>query len=515
LDQQLTTESFGIEALRPTVLSAMRRHGVLVGVVLVVCAVLGGLAGATIKSKASATASIVVQDPSTSGLATALGGTATTSPNYVQDQAAILKLPSLAKAAADKWNTQTPGSVVTSDDVEANLTVKPTSNSDLIEVTYKNRDGATAAGVANAVVAAYEDNLRQRSADRAALQLTAINKALAALQIQGAPATDPATQDQRTALLNAQARAILQQSDTTSGVQTFSPATVPGSPSQTNWLRFGLLGLIVGLIPAAVIAYAVSARRRRFSDRFQPEVVLMRPLITEVPSFASERLETMLPTLERPASGAAEAFRFVSTSLSMHASTKTASSFAVVSGSVNDGKTTVAANLALTAAQDGRRVLLIDADLQGHALTRVLLPSSGPMPGLVQLLEERATLAEVLRPIEFDGGVSIDLLPGGLADHSVGDLFSSGRAATVFAELTRLYDLVLVDTAPVLQVAYTSALLKHVDQVLAVVPHGSNVARLEELDERLTFLGVTVAGYVYTKAPLRPGLGRNPIPVMS
>ncbi len=509
----MTTESFGVEALRPTVLSAMRRHRVLVVVIMLICAVLGGLAGAALKSTSSATASIVVQDPSTTGLATALGGTPSANPNYVPDQAAILELPSLAQAAAAKWNAQNPDKTVSASDITANMTVKTTDNSDLIKVTYKNSDPATAAGVTNAVISAYEDDLSQRSNAEASAQLSAINKALAALTIAGAASTDPATQDQRTALLNAQARAILQQSNPTSGVQTASSATEPGKAAQTNWIRFAILGLIVGLIPAAAIAYALSARRRRFTDRFQPEVVLMRPLITEVPSFASERLDTMLPALERPSSAAAEAFRFVATSLSLHASTKSSSSFGVVSGSTNEGKTAVAANLALTAAQDGRRVLLIDADLQGHSLTRLLNPGGAPTPGLIQLLEDTASLNEVLRPIEFEGGASIDVLPGGLADHSVGDLFNSARAATVFAELKRLYDLVIVDTAPVLQVAYTSTLLKHVDQVLVAVAHGSNVARLEELDERLGFLGVTVAGYIYTKAPLRAGLGQSPVVV--
>jgi len=70
-------------------------------------------------------------------------------------------------------------------------------------------------------------------------------------------------------------------------------------------------------------------------------------------------------------------------------------------------------------------------------------------------------------------------------------------------DLYQRYDVILIDAPPLLQVAYASALLHVADAALVVVPHGVAIAEVEELADRLQFIGRPVIGYIYNRAPLR------------
>jgi Mrp family chromosome partitioning ATPase len=83
------------------------------------------------------------------------------------------------------------------------------------------------------------------------------------------------------------------------------------------------------------------------------------------------------------------------------------------------------------------------------------------------------------------------------------DLLRQSSAQEFFLSIREQYDLVLVDTPPLLQVAYASTLLRYVDAGLVIVGHESPVAELEEVANRMAFFGVPVLGYVYNKTPQR------------
>ena len=327
------------------------------------------------------------------------------------------------------------------------------------------------------------------------------------------------------ALLQEQAAAISQRADLRSrrdeieidaelqsrSVAFFSPA-LEGERTGTR-LRFSLtIGAFLGVLAGAALAYVLANRRRVFTGRFEPEAVLHAPLLAEVPDFREERLKSALPVRDAPRSMAAEAFRFAVAGIEIQTvqdqgdplpSQERVRSLAVVSGRVDDGKTTVATNLALAAARRGSRVLVIDADFGDQQLSNHLSTSPIMRSGITDIVERGQRLDASVETVELTPGVQIDLLSRGSVSISAPDFFRSAGAREFFLAVRDEYDLVLMDTPPILQAAYASLLTRYVDKVLVVVGHGSSQHLLEDVRDRLALLGTQVAGYIYNRAPLR------------
>ncbi len=178
-------------------------------------------------------------------------------------------------------------------------------------------------------------------------------------------------------------------------------------------------------------------------------------------------------------------------------------SLAVVSGRIHDGKTTVATNLALAAARRGSRVLVIDADFGDQRLNQLLSSSVAHRSGITDIVEQGHQLRSAIETVELAPGVQVDLLGRGSVNISAPDFFRSAGAREFFNAIRDEYDLVLIDTPPILQAAYASLVTRSADRVLVVVGHGSNRQLLEDVRDRLVLVGTPVAGYIYNRAPLR------------
>lgn len=288
-----------------------------------------------------------------------------------------------------------------------------------------------------------------------------------------------------------------------SGFEFVSSAALTNEPSGAGPAFTALGGLFLGGLVGLAVAYYIGQLRRSFTSRGEPEAVLDRPALAEIPEFADEDLETHLPVRDAPRSASAEAFRFATASLDVRLESPHHTIVAVVSSVVGDGKSVTTANLALAAARAGRRVLVIDADFGNQALAGLLHSGMASQPGLTELVELGTPIDRCIVSVMAGASNEVHLLGRGLRPVVAPDFFKTGEATSVFADFTAAYDLVLVDTPPLLQVAYASSLVRLADQVVVVVPHQSAVRTLEDTAERLSFLGVAVAGYIYNRAPLR------------
>lgn len=491
--------------LQPTVFGAMRRYPALVAISLLLCAGLGVLFTLTQPALAKASASLVVQDPRVNNLF----GSNSSSASYVADQVQIMKLPVVAEAAAKAVRTARPESTITGQDVVHNIDIRSTQDNSLIKIMYADASPAVAQATVNAVVDAYGQMLNQAAARTSQATLARIDDAVAALDAQIAKTPrDPnaALVQARAQLLDRRSQVLVDNNASSAGIVAFSPAVRPVAV-RPNPFRYGLLGLLVGLLPASALSFLVASRRRRFVDRFEPELVLETQLMSEVPEFSVEHLRSDLPAFDATESAAAESFRFAAAALGVRqAQTKSVVS-AVVSASSSDGKTTVCANLALTAAREGRRVLAIDCDLEGQGLSYLLLGEDRPGAGVGDVLAGGVPLGEAVSTVSLSSEGRLDVLPAGRHDRASAELFASAALRPLMRRARVDYDLILLDVPPLLQVAYSNALVTASDSVIVVVPHRSPARRLEEFEERLRFLGVASVGYVYNRAPLRQQLG--------
>ncbi len=291
------------------------------------------------------------------------------------------------------------------------------------------------------------------------------------------------------------------------GVVLFSPAQDGVRTGDTITAPRPLaLAVVVGLILGIAFAYFLELRRRTFNDRAEPALVLGVPLLSEIPHFRHEGITSPLPVLTDAVSASSEAFRFAASAIRIPLQSLEGKTFAVVSGTVGAGKTTIAANTGLAMAAEGGRVLLIDADFGNQALSQMLLDDASARPGITEVVLSRMPLHQAVQRIPVNGaadGHSVSLLARGQLPVTAPDFFGSEAAHEFLRSVGDAFDLVIIDAPPLLQVAYASTLVRQADACMVIVPHRGAMAELEELADRLQFIDTPVAGYIYNRAPLR------------
>ena len=177
----------------------------------------------------------------------------------------------------------------------------------------------------------------------------------------------------------------------------------------------------------------------------------------------------MLPTLDSPRSIFVESLRSLRTSLMLSRSGAPPRSILVTSPLAGEGKSFISWNLAILFAQQGKRVLLCDADLRKPRLHRDLM------------IDPQIGLSTVLTGLSGDYGASamipvpavpgLDLMPAGPTPPYPAELLSSDRMAELLKVWESQYDLVLLDTPPVLPVTDSVVLSTFVDSVLLIARH--------------------------------------------
>jgi len=307
-----------------------------------------------------------------------------------------------------------------------------------------------------------------------------------------------------------------------SGVALYFPATAtePGGLSLAlAVVGGGVAGFFIGL----AFAYLLFGRRHTIDSRLAPQQILSAPLLAEIPDFDDERLDTFIPVYAAAKSVAAESFRFAAAALELQGRADKPPSLAeggligetaarrnlvvVVSAEEDDGKSVVTANTALASCWTGNRVLVIDADFGSQTQARLLMQSEMPHHGLADVIAGEVTLQAAVRTVQLNPELRLDLLTRGQVPVSATDLLRSHEADEFFASVAENYDLVLIDTPPLLRVAYSSVLCRHANRAMVVVLHGSDESTLENLSDRLRLIGTPITGYVYNRAPLESHRG--------
>ena len=225
-------------------------------------------------------------------------------------------------------------------------------------------------------------------------------------------------------------------------------ASVPGSAFSPRPARNLAVGLVLGLVlgvAAALLRDTLDRTVRRSSE------VERLTNLTLLGVVSRENPDEQLVAVTRPRSRRTEAYRQVRTNLEFSGPDGLPPSLVITSPAPGEGKSTVAANLAVIAAHAGHNVVLVDADLRRPTVADVLkVPGA---PGLSEVLSGAAQLDAALRTVEE----RLTVLPSGSLPRSPSELLGSPAMIKVIEELERRFDVVLIDSAPVLPV--TDALL--------------------------------------------------------
>src|SRR6267143_1319413 len=194
-----------------------------------------------------------------------------------------------------------------------------------------------------------------------------------------------------------------------------------------------------------------------------------------------------------------EAFRSLRTSVLLSTPDRPPSSLLVTSTQPADGKTTVACNLAISLAQLGHRVLLVDADLRSPSLHK-LFGISGSL-GMVSYLTGQQDWRAVVRPSGSDG---LDVLVCGPMPPNPCELLSSQRMGALIRSANAEYGFIIVDSSPMLALADGRILAPLVDGVLLVVKTGTTPReQLLHAQSGIRSVGGNLIGVVLNSVDIR------------
>ncbi len=259
-----------------------------------------------------------------------------------------------------------------------------------------------------------------------------------------------------------------------------SPAETPLRPTTPRTALNIALGLAVGLLLGVGQAILRDVLNTRVRSEQDIATVTDRAIIGTI-TMAPPRKKGVLAVEAEKNTPRAEAYKRLRTNLQFLGLEEGHRAIVVTSTVPGEGKTTTAINVALSMATAGERVLLIDADLRRPRVASHFGLEAGA--GLTSILIGRATLDDV---IQTHGPSGLDVLASGPIPPNPSELLGFTGTANLLSEATHLYDVVIIDTPPLLPVT-DAAVLAHITSGALVVV-GSRVVRRAELGAALESL---------------------------
>ena len=273
-----------------------------------------------------------------------------------------------------------------------------------------------------------------------------------------------------------------------SNIRIVDPAMIPSTPSRPAKARNITLAFLVGLVGGIGLALMREYLDNTVKSPDDVETLARLPSLAVVPQFASsngsskrqgllqgfaangqdKRIELVAQHL--PKSQMSEAFRALRTSILLSQADHPPQVILVTSALPREGKTTAAANLAVTLAQLGDSTVLVDADLRKPGIGRLLNLGSGKYAGLSSYLAGVSSLDLVSVP--HPAIPNLVAIPTGPLPPNPADLLSSRRLADAIAELRTKFKFIVIDSPPIMAATDAVILSVQADGVLLVVRSG-------------------------------------------
>ncbi len=309
--------------------------------------------------------------------------------------------------------------------------------------------------------------------------------------------------------------ALAKEGNQQADARVVSQAQLPTVPSAPNKKLAFLLAIVLGFAGGVGASLLAELLKRGISSTSEAENAYDLPCLAELPSLSStlEGPNSKLAhnpldyVVAKPLSRFSESFRNLRASVASSRVGAPPRVIAVTSSLPGEGKTTTCFCLARTAALGGATTVLVDADLRQRAISK-LLPAV-PKIGLLEVLNGTATLD---RALVLDPATGAYILP--LADSSFTprDVFGSEPMGALLDELKRRFEVVIIDTAPVLAVADTRVLCPRADAVLFLIrwrktPRKAIAAALKALTSGSSYISGMAITQVNVREQARVGEG--------
>lgn len=260
---------------------------------------------------------------------------------------------------------------------------------------------------------------------------------------------------------------ILEQSEQKANARIISVATVPGAPYFPNKRLMLAAAIAFSAVIGIALAFVADFLDSGFRSASQLEAQTGVASLGMVPTQDRRRNEGKLPheiALSKPNSTYGEAIRSLRTALMLSSVDRPPRTVLFTSAIPGEGKTSTSLSLATTAAKSGQKVIIVDCDLR-HSNLHVYLGVPNRQ-GLSDYLANQAPLDDV---IEIDPRSTVHYITAGSRAPNPTDMLNSDEMKRLIHRLSEIYDLVVLDTPPLLAVSDALVLVREVDKTVFVV----------------------------------------------
>ena len=387
-------------------------------------------------------------------------------------------------------------------------------------VAIQQQIGESRTGLAEKLRADYERAVRDETSLGAALNVA---KAEAAQQNQAAIQFNILRQDVETTkalytdFLNKTNQAKIQEHEQHNNVKMIDPPQVPTSPIAPNRLRTILIGFLMSLVAGVGLVFSLEYLDNTIKTVEDVSRYTQLPALSVIPAISGRKSRLLAGggngKKKRAAelaqkngshlrvnelmimdsrSSVAEAYRVLRTSVLLSSVDRPPKLILVTSGQPGEGKTTTVVNTAISLAQLGASVLIIDCDLRKPSVHKVL--GVDQSRGLSTYLSRSVDIDEVIQKLPIS---NLSLLPCGPIPPNPSEMISSAKMKQMLQSLTEIYDHIIIDSPPLLKVTDPVILSTMVDGVILVV-HGGKSTRdvVRRTRQELSIAGAKIFGVV-------------------
>jgi tyrosine-protein kinase len=372
------------------------------------------------------------------------------------------------------------------DALSRRIQVDTSPDSSLMTIVARDGSPARAAAIANALAEELvnaspglrgqeADFLRDIEADLSALreQIAAASADIA--RLSSLPVRTAEQEQQLDALQNKSAslRATfadllgLSMSNASNLLTIVQPAVAPDQATAPRPLMTAILAAVAALIGACAIGFVLAYFDDTIKSSDDLRALLGLPTLGVITRMKPLRVDTeadRLEALRQPRSSVAESYRTLRTNVEFASIDEPIKTLLVTSASESEGKTVTAANLAIVFAQNGRRVLLVDADLRRPGVHELFAASN--VNGLTSVLRGKVEEGAVSKPTPQE---NLSILTSGPLPPNPAELLGSHRMRDLVTQLEGSYDLVILDSSPIHNVTDAVVLSSFLDAALLVV----------------------------------------------
>jgi capsular exopolysaccharide synthesis family protein len=400
-----------------------------------------------------------------------------------------VKTTAIARAAIAMLD----GEVTSTREALEQIDVQVSADSGILTLVARAATGAGAARLANAFAAAFK-------AAKKRVATALVDDAIRGLQARRAGLSAADAVERRESSDQLQRLQTLRESQGNNAT-IIEPAQAASAPVSPHPIRTAGIAGLIGLLLALLLVRLLTALDGRIRGEEEVERIMEAPVLATIPRRAFSA-----------GPGSADgrnAFETLRANLTFLAIDSSLSSVLVTSPQMGDGKTTVATNLAISYAQLGKDVVIVDADLRRPQVGAML--GIQPGAGLAEVLVGTISALDALVDVEVDGGGGpgrLRVLASGTTPPNPSELLASDATQAVLRELEEHADILIIDSPPTTMVSDAIALLDLVSGVLAVVRlHGTDRQRLQRLRATMRTTDTRTLGVALTGASSRDSSG--------